>query len=221
MRTPTPQILADIVRILIQLLPAMALVCLVLAGIALRLEGGSTFSIGGSFTRWILWCVIMLTLPQLLLWFNFFGLPVPLSSGAIATGWLEGIRGDVVTFINSFIIGRITIVLAAFFVVRAVLDATQGRHPIGSVLTAMFLLAIPTTANLIGHLDSGTRFSAVDVLDGLWNYLAGRILPAAAGLAVVGAIFNFVTHRPAMRLIAAALGFLTMSALWRLVQQMM
>ena len=71
------------------------------------------------------------------------------------------------------------------------------------------------------NLQTGSRFSAVDVLDGLWNYLAGRILPAAAGLAVVGAIFNFVTHRPAMRLIAASLGFLTVSALWRLVQQMM
>jgi len=46
-------------------------------------------------------------------------------------------------------------------------------------------------------------------------------MPAAAGLAVVAAIINFVTHRPAMRLIAAALGFLTVSALWRLVQQMM
>ncbi|PYS45938.1 MAG: hypothetical protein DMG13_30975, partial [Acidobacteria bacterium] len=153
--------------------------------------------------------------------FSFFGLPVPLSSGAIGTDWLEGIRGDVSAFINSFIIGRLTIVLAAYFIVRAVLDVTQGGNPLGSVLTAMFVLAVPTTANLIASLDSGTRFSAVDVLDGLWNYLAGRILPAAAGLAVVGAIFNFVTHRPAMRLIGAALAFLTMSALWRLVQQMM
>ena len=111
--------------------------------------------------------------------------------------------------------------LAAYFVVRAVLDAIHGDHPLASVLTAMFLLAIPTTANLISNLQTGTRFSAVDVLDGLWNYLAGRIMPAAAGLAVVGAIFNFVTHRPAMRLIAASLGFLTVSALWRLIQQMM
>src|SRR5881409_1172708 len=177
---PTPQILADVVRLLIQLLPAMALVSLVLAGIALRLEGGSTFSIGGSFTKWILWCVIMLTLPQLLLWFSFFGLPIPPTAGAIRTDWLDGIRGDVSVFINSFIISRLTIVLAAYFIVRAVLDATQGEHPLGSVLTAMFLLAIPTTANLIASLDTGTRFSAADVLDGRWNYLAGRIMPAAA-----------------------------------------
>ena len=82
---PTAQILADIVRVLIQLLPAMALVCLVLAGVALRLEGGTTFAIGGGFTKWILWCVILMTLPQLLLWFSFFGLPVPLSAGAVGT----------------------------------------------------------------------------------------------------------------------------------------
>jgi hypothetical protein len=217
----TPQILADIVRLLLQLLPAMALVSLALAGIALRLEGGSTFLIGGSFTKWILWAVIMMTLPQLLLWFGFFGLPVPSAAGAIGTSWLAGIQSDVSTFINDFFIGRLTVVLAAYFIVRAALDATQGGSPLASVLTAMFMLAIPTTVNLISNLQTGTRFAAIDVLDGLWNYLAGRIMPAAAGLAVVGAIFNFATHRPAMRLIAAALAFLTMSALWRLVQRMM
>ena len=218
---PIPQILADIIRLLIEVLPAMALVCLVLAGIALRLEGGSSFVIGGGFTKWILWGIVMLTLPELLLWFSFFGLPVPSTAGAIGTGWLAGMGSDVSAFINSFIIGRLTIVVAAYFVVRAVLDAAHGNQPLASVLTAMFFLAIPTTANLMSTLQTGTRFSAVDVLDGLWNYLAGRIMPAAAGLAIIASIFNFVTHRPAMRLIAAALGFLTVSALWRLVQQMM
>ena len=218
---PTPQILADIVRLLIQLLPAMALVCLVLAGIALRLDGGSTFSIGGSFTRWMLWSVIMVTLPQLLSWFSFFGLPVPSSPGAIGTSWLSGIQSDVSTFVSSFIVARLTIVLAAYFIIRSVLDAAQGGRPLASVLTAMFLLAIPATADLISSLRTGSRFATADILDGLWNYLAARIMPAAAGLAVVGAILSFVTHRPAMRLIAAAIGFLKVSALWRIVQHMM
>jgi hypothetical protein len=218
---PIPQILADIIRLLIQVFPAMALVCLVLAGLALRLEGGSTFQIGGGFTKWILWGIIMLTLPQLLLWFSFFGLPVPSTAGAIGTSWLAGMQNDISTFINSLIVSRLTIVIAAFFVIRAVLDAAHGHQPLASVFAAMFFLAIPTTADLISTLQTGSRFAAVDVLDGLWNYLVSRIMPAAAGLAVVGSIFNFVTHRPAMRLIAAALGFLTVSALWRLVQQMM
>ena len=43
---PIPQMLADIIRLLLQLAPAMALVALVLAGIVLRFEGGSTFQIG-------------------------------------------------------------------------------------------------------------------------------------------------------------------------------
>ena len=218
---PIPQILADVVRLLIQLLPAMGFVCLVLAGIALRLEGGSTFVIGGGFTKWVMWGIIMLTLPQLLLWFNFFGLPVPSTAGAIGTSWLAGMGTDVSTFVESFIVERLTIVVAAYFVLRAVLDAAHGNQPLASILTAMFFLAIPTTTNLISTLQTGSRFAAVDVLDGLWNYLVGRIMPAAAGLAVIGSIFNFVTHRPAMRLIAAALGFLTVSAVWRLVQQMM
>jgi hypothetical protein len=218
---PIPQLLADVVRLLIELLPAMALVCLVLAGLSLRFEGGTIFSIGGSFTKWVLWSVIFLMLPGLLLWFTFFGLPVPSSPGAIGTDWMDAIRTDVSSFIQSFIIDRVTIVLAAYFVVRAVLDVTNSGNPLGSVLAAMFLLAVPTTASLITSLDSGTRFSAVDVLDGLWNYLAGHILPVAAGLSVIGAIFNFVTRRPAMRLIAAALAFLTMSAVWRLVLHMM
>jgi hypothetical protein len=216
-----PQMLTDIARLLMQLLPAMALLSLLLAGISLRLEGGSTFLIGGGFTKWMLWAIILITMPQLLLWFGFFGLPVPATAGNISTGWLVGIRTDVATFINSFVIGRLTLALAAFFIIRAVLDASHGNSPLASVLTAMFLLAIPSTANLITTLQTATRFSPLDAIDGLWNYLAGRIMPIAAGLAVIGAIFNFATHRPAMRLIACAIGFLTVSALWRLVLQMM
>src|SRR5213594_381066 len=116
----TPQILEDILRLLLQLLPAMALVCLLLAGIALRLEGGSTFSIGGSFTKWMLWSVIMLTLPQLLLWLSFFGLPVPSSAGAIGTNWLAGIHNDVSVFVSSFIVARLTMGVPPYLVFGAV-----------------------------------------------------------------------------------------------------
>src|SRR6266571_4249153 len=177
---PIPQMLTDIIRLLLQLAPAMALVALVLAGVALRFEGGSTFQIGGGFTKWLLWSAIMITLPSLLMWFSFFGLPAPSTPGAIGTGWLDAIRSDVADFISSFIVSRLTVTLAAYFVLRAILDATQGGHPLPSILTAMFLLAIPTTANLITGLQTATRFSAVDILDSLWNYLAGRIMPIAA-----------------------------------------
>ena len=47
----TPQMLNDIASLLIQLAPPLALVTLLLAGIALRSEGGSTFVIGGGFNE--------------------------------------------------------------------------------------------------------------------------------------------------------------------------
>jgi hypothetical protein len=50
--------------------------------------------------------------------------------------------------------------------------------------------------------------------------VAGTILPEAAGLAVVGAIINYSRQRPVMALVASALAFLSVSALWRLVQAM-
>jgi hypothetical protein len=218
---PVPQLLNDILRLVLQMAPVMAMVTLVLAGIALRLEGGTTFAIGGGFTKWMFWAVMLLALPQLLLWFGAFGLPTPPVGGAIGTAWLATLQTSVTTFVSDFVVGRLTLTLAAFFVLRAVLDTVQGSHPLPSILTAMFLLAIPTTATLLTNLQTATRFSAVDVLDGLWTYLASQIMPVAAGLAVIGAIFNFVTHRPALRLVACALGFLTISALWRLVLAMM
>jgi hypothetical protein len=217
----TPQLLSDIARLLIQIAPALALLTLVLAGIAFRVEGGTTLAIGGGFTKWMFWAVVLITLPQLLLWFSVFGVPAPATNGDIGTTWIAALRDDVMTFVNDFVIARLAITLAAYFLIRAILDATQGNHPLPSILTAMFLLAVTTTARLISNFSTGTRFAAVDVMDGLWNYLAGRIMPIAAGLAVIAAIFNFLNHRPAMRLIAGAIGLLTVSALWKLLLTMM
>ena len=56
----------------------------------------------------------------------------------------------------------------------------------------------------------------------MWNYLASRILPVAAGLAICGAIFEFAVNRAGyLRLMLCAAGFLTVSALWVLINRMM
>src|SRR5262245_45959375 len=138
-----PQMLTDIVRLLLQLAPVMALVALVLAGISLRFERGSTFLIGGGFTQWMLWSAVLMTLTLLLMWFSFFRLPIPPTTGPIGTDWLDTIGIDVADFVNSFIVNRVSVTLAAYFVLRAILDGTNGGQPLPSILTAMFLLAIP------------------------------------------------------------------------------
>jgi hypothetical protein len=68
--------------------------------------------------------------------------------------------------------------------------------------------------------NSGSEFATTDMLVSAWNFLAGNILPEAAGLAVVAAIISYVRHRPVVPLVASALAFLSISAVWKLVQTM-
>jgi len=217
-----PTLLQDLIRLLMSLSTVAALGCLVLAGINLRREGGTNFHIGGGFTKWVLWAAIFVTLPQVLSFFTVLGVTVPVPGGdSISASWLRAIENDLSSFMNNLVLSRLVPTLAAFFVLRAILDSADGGHPLPSILTAMFLLAVPTTYNLIQSFNTGFSLATTDVLDSLWNYLAGQIMPIAAGLAVIGAIINFAWQRPAMRLVLCSLAFLSVSALWRLVLAMM
>jgi len=141
--------------------------------------------------------------------------------GGIATGWIGSLVADISQFITGFVVQRLVPTLAAFFVLRAVLDGASGQQPLASILTAMFLLGVETTYGLLQSYNTGTPYAMADVLDSLWNHLAGTIMPLAAVLALVGAILNFANHKPFMRLVAVSLAMLTTSAIWKLVVSMM
>lgn len=215
-----PQLLNDIIGVLSALAPAASVIALMLAGISLRREGGTTFLIGGGFTKWMFWAVLFVTLIPLLTWFSSFGVAVEMPSGGVSTAWLNSLQADLSNFVTTFMVGRIMTTLAAYFVLRAILDTASGGHPLPSILAAMFLLGVQATYTMMGSYNTGTQFATADVLDSLWNYLAGTIMPIAAGLAIVGAILNFATRRPAMRLIAVALAMLCVSGIWQLVLSM-
>ena len=215
-----PQLLNDIIQVLLQLAPAAALVALVLAGISLGREGGTTFLIGGGFTKWMFWAVVFVTLGPLLSWFTSFGVAAPVPAGGINTSWLNSFESDVSNFVSNFVVGRLVTTLAAYFVLRSILETASGGHPLPSILAAMFLLGTQATYTLIQGYNTGTQFATADVLDSLWNYLAGTIMPIAAGLAIVGAILNFATRRPVLRLVAVALAMLCVSAIWKLILAM-
>jgi hypothetical protein len=217
----TPQLLSDFIRTMMLLAPSAAVLCLILGGISLRREGGPAAVVGGNFAKWMFWAIVFITLPGLISWFPSFGVPATLPSGGIGTGWMANFQSDLTNFMNNLVVSRLATSLAAFFVLRAILDTVEGGHPLPSILAAMFLLAVQTTLNLIKSYNSGGQFATANVLDSLWNYMAGTICPIAAGLAIVGAIWNFVTRRPLMPMVGATLGLLTVSALWKLVTAMM
>lgn len=208
----------DGIGILLDLAPLAAVISLVLAGLALRKEG--SFFQSGRFALWMFWAIVMLTLPQLLGWFSGYGLPVPTSAGG-GTEWINTFKTDIADFVNQFVIGVFAPVMGAWMVLRAVIDVVEGRSPLWSILAGMFLLAIPATLVLLQGWNSGTKFATTDVLSSLWTYTASKIFPIAAGLAVIGAVLNFAFGKPAMRLVCAAGGFLTVTALWVLVKHMM
>ena len=215
-----PQILVDLMKLLFDMAVPAAVCTMVLAGIALRQEGGVNFQTGGRFQRWALWSVVLLTLPQFLSWFAAQGISMPPQSGNNSSAWVASVEAGFTGFVSNIVVARLIPVAAAFSVLKAALDAAEGHNPLGSIIAAIFLLSASGITQMMQGWNSGSEFATTDMLASAWNFLAGTILPEAAGLAVVAAIFNYARHRPFMPQVAAGLAFLSTSAIWKLVQAM-
>jgi hypothetical protein len=215
-----PQIIVDLLTLLFNLAVPAAICTMVLAGIALRQEGGVNFQTGGRFQRWVLWSVILLTLPQFLSWFAAQGITMPAQGGGIGSAWVASLQRSFSGFVSNVVVAKLIPVLAAFCVLKAALDAAEGQSPLPSVIAGIFLLSVSGTVQLMRSWNSGSEFATTDMLTSAWNFLAGTVLPEAAGLAIVGAIFNYARHRPFMPLVGSGLAFLSVSAIWQLIQAM-
>jgi len=215
-----PQLLGDLLQLLFDIAVPAAMCTMVLAGLALRQESGVNFEIGGRFQQWMLWSVILLTLPQFLSWFAAQGITMPPQGVRMNGAWLHAVETSFNNFVSDVVVSKLIPVLAAFFVLKSALDAAQGANPLGSIISAIFLLSVTSSVQIMQSFNSGGEFATTDMLVSLWNYLAGIILPEAAGLAVVGAVINYSRKRPFMPMVFSALAFLSVTALWKLVQAM-
>jgi hypothetical protein len=215
-----PQIIVDLLTLLFDLAVPAAICTMVLAGISLRQEGGVNFQTGGKFQRWALWSVILLTLPQFLSWFAAQGITMPAQGGGIGSAWVASLQTSFSGFVSNVVVAKLIPILAAFCVLKAALDAAEGQSPLASIIAGLFLLSVSGTVQLMQSWNSGSEFATTDMLTSAWNFLAATILPEAAGLAIVGAIFNYARHRPFMPLVGSGLAFLSVSAIWQLVRAM-
>jgi len=215
-----PQIIVDLLTLLFDMAVPAAICTMVMAGIALRQEGGVNFHTGGKFQRWVLWSVILLTLPQFLSWFAAQGISMPAQGGGISSAWVASLQRTFSGFVSNIVVAKLIPVLAAFCVLKAALDAADGQSPLASIIAGLFLLSVSGTIQLMQSWNSGSEFATTEMLTSAWNFLAATILPEAAGLAIVGAIFNYARHRPFMPLVGSGLAFLSVSAIWQLVRAM-
>ena len=83
-----PQFLLDLLQLLLDLAVPAAFCTLAAAGVSLRHEGGINFHVNGRTGKWILWTIVLLTLPQLLSWVAAQGINIPSASGSVGrAGW--------------------------------------------------------------------------------------------------------------------------------------
>src|SRR5215472_14201491 len=159
-----PQLLVDLMQLLFELAVPAAMCTMVLAGLALRQESGVNFEVGGRFQRWMLWSIILLTLPQFLSWFAAQGITMPPQGAGISGPWLRGMETSVTSFISDVVVAKLVPILAAFFILKGALDAAQGWNPLGSIVAAIFLLTISGSVTLMQGFNSGGEFATTDML---------------------------------------------------------
>ncbi len=135
-----PQIVVDLIKLLFDMAVPAAMCTMVLAGVALRQEGGVNFQTGGKFQRWALWSVILLALPQFLSWFAAQGISMPPQGGNISSQWVASVETSLTGFVSNVIVARLVPILAAFCVLKAALDAAEGHSPLASIVAGTFLL---------------------------------------------------------------------------------
>ena len=217
---PVPQFLLDLLQLLLDLAVPAAFCTLAAAGVNLRHEGGTNFHVNGRVGKWVLWTVVLLTLPQLLSWVAAQGISVPSGSGSVGTSWLASMETVFKSFVNQIVVAKLVPILAAYFVLKATFDGAAGENPLASIIAALFLMSLSATVQTMQAWNSGGQYATTDMLTSLWNYIVGQIMPAAAGLACVGAVINFVRHRPWTRLVFAAISFLSVSGLLSLFKAM-
>ncbi|HEY0308164.1 MAG TPA: hypothetical protein VGB94_08385 [Acidobacteriaceae bacterium] len=217
---PVPQFLTDLLQLLFGLAVPASFCTLAAAGVSLRHEGGTNFHVNGRTGKWVLWTVVLLTLPQLLSWIAAQGITVPSGSGSVGTSWLASMQTILTNFVNQIVVAKLVPILAAYFVLKATLDGAAGENPLASIVAALFLMSLSATMQLLQGWNSGSQYATTDMLTSLWNYIVGQIMPAAAGLACIGAVVNFVRHRPWGRMVLAAISFLSVSGLLTLFQAM-
>jgi hypothetical protein len=177
------------------------------------------FHLTGRTGKWIMWTVILLTLPQILQWIGAQGIQIPESPGSSSSSWIYGVGTAFQNFV-SLVLNNFVPVAAAFMVLEATLDAAGGDNPLPSIIAAIFLLSIKATKLMFQGWNSGSETATTDMLQQFWNYIACMIMPSAAGLAVVGAVANSVQRKPYVRLIFAAIGLLSLTGLFHLIQAM-
>ncbi len=216
-----PLIFQALLGLLMTLAVPASLAAFVLAGMKLRNEGGVNYQAGGGFLKWLFWGSLLLTLPGVSAWLVQETVPgaAQLKLGGVSTPYTNGINKVAGDFVDDVLTSHLVPVIGAALVFKAILDQSQGTNPLGSIVTAMFLLGIQGIYKLAtGNWLTGGAYSTTELLMNAFNYAAGTISPIVGGLAISAGILAFVQHKQWKSFVASGIGFLCVTGLWALVK---
>jgi len=212
-------ILQAIYGLLLAVGPTISLGCFVMAGLKLREEGGINFHAGRGFTKWLFWAALFLTLPGLQAWLQQMGFHVPtLAPGARA--YTLPLQSAITNLVVSYLVERIVPILASLLLFKAVMDNAEGKSPIPSLVSAMFVLSVSGIYILAQGWATNGAFATAELLWSMSNYLFSVISPIVGALCIVGAIINYIRNRDWANLVWSGIGFLSIWGLWALLQMM-
>ena len=216
-----PPFLQNVYSLLSSLSVVASLSCFVLAALRLRAEGGVNYDANGGFFKWILWGAIMLTLPSITIWLRSEGIQIDVltvgSSGGVS--YVTMIERPVTDFVYNYLVPHIVPVLAAALVFKAVLDGAEGLSPLPSIVAALFLLSIQGFFTMASTWENNSNpYGTANFLMSMFQYAAYTLSPLIGAMCVVGAIFNYVRGNTWGHLVFSALGFLSLTGLWLLLQ---
>ncbi len=216
-----PLVFRAILGFLITLAVPASLAAFVMAGMALRNEGGVNYQASGGFLKWIFWGTLLLTIPGVSTW--LVGESVPGASQLIMAAqpaaYTNGMSKLANDFVDDILVDHFVPVAAAALVFKAILDQAQGTSPLGSLVAAMFLLGVQGIYKVATGTWMGTgAYSTTDMLMNAFNYAANTISPIVGGLSISAGILAFAQNRPWKSYAVSGVSFLCVTGIWALLK---
>ncbi len=215
----TPPIFAAAYYVLTTISTPGALFCLIMAGLQIRREGGINIDTSGNFAKWLLWSCIFLTLAQIQQWLSLnLGLTISASFGNSSASYATPIVQGVTTFVNSVMRDAFVPVAAGALVVKAVLDNAEGRNPLGSIVSAMFLLGVVGMFTTLQGWQDGTSTATVDLLQSFLSWVMTNVSPVAGTICILSAIVQNLRGERWGHLATSGAAFFVIVSIWTLVK---
>jgi hypothetical protein len=210
-----------IYSVLIQANLPLSLFCFVMAAFQLRAEGGVNYDANGGFFKWMAWGALMLTLQQAIRWLGSEGISAATNLGGMSTAsqpYASAIIKVLTDFVNVILVQKLVPVMAGALVLKALLDTSEGRTPIPSIISAMFLLGISGFFTTVELMEQSDNFATTELLSSILNWAMTQVCPIFGVLSIYGGIIQYVRGKDWLTSGITGIAFLSISGIWQMVQ---